>query len=109
MQNLPKKPMGAEQTIVWDTNNPGKKTYKSLGLFYVAANSLLLAGQLLNTVWSWEQFLLLQWCGFTGVFMIYRFNDIIDHSENFRFNLRRVLSSRIHVLCLIQFLFITTP
>ncbi len=109
MQNLPKMPMCAEQALVADNTTQEMTTYKSLGLFYVAANSLLLAGQLLNTVWSWEQFLLLQWCGFTGVFMIYRFNDIIDHSENFRFNLRRVLSSRIHVLCLIQFLFITTP
>ena len=101
--------MCAEQVLVANTTTQEMTAYKSLGLFYVAANSLLLAGQLLNATWSWEQFLLLQWCGFTGVFMIYRFNDIIDHSENFRFNLRRVLSSRIHVLCLIQFFFFTIP
>jgi 4-hydroxybenzoate polyprenyltransferase len=83
--------------------------YKSLALFYVAANALMLAGQLLDNHWSWEQFLLLQWCGFTGVFMIYRFNDVIDHSENFRFNLRRVLGNPLHVLCLVQFVCITLP
>ncbi|MES2556114.1 MAG: UbiA family prenyltransferase [Bacteroidota bacterium] len=109
MQNIPKVPMCAESVLVANNTTQEMTAYKSLGLFYVAANSLLLAGQLLNSTWSLEQFLLLQWCGFTGVFMIYRFNDIIDHSENFRFNLRRVLSSRIHVLCLLQFFLITTP
>jgi 4-hydroxybenzoate polyprenyltransferase len=88
---------------------PATKSYKRLALFYVAANALLFAGQLLDASWSWEQFLLLQWCGFTGVYMIYRFNDLIDHSENFRFNLRRVLRNPLHVLCLVQFVCITLP
>jgi 4-hydroxybenzoate polyprenyltransferase len=109
MQNLPKIPVPAESVLVANTTQQEMTAYKSLGLFYVAANALLLAGQLLNPVWNWEQFLLLQWCGFTGVFMIYRFNDIIDHSENFRFNLGRVLSSRVHVWCLLQFFFFTIP
>lgn len=107
-QNIPKISAYPENlSAVSET--AAKKDYKRLALFYVAANALLLAGQLLDTEWSWGQFLLLQWCGFTGVFMIYRFNDIIDHSENFRFNLRRLLRNPVHVLCLVQFVCITLP
>lgn len=83
--------------------------FKPLWLFVVAANSLLLAGSFANLNSDWIQILVMQWCGLCGVFIIYRFNDLIDQSHDLRFNLRRLLSNKLHLFFLLQFLLITIP
>lgn len=99
----------ALKPVLVQKHSSSQSVYKKLTLFYVAANALLLAGQILNPLWSWTEFLLLQWCGITGVFTVYRFNDIVDHSANFTVNLRRILSNPVNALCVLQILFITAP
>lgn len=83
--------------------------FKPLFLFVIASNSLLLTGSLINNVWDWPQILLMQWCGFCGVFIIYRFNDLIDQTHDLRFNFRTLLHNKLHLLFLLQFILITIP
>lgn len=90
----------------------GKETetkFKPLWLFVIAANSLLLSGAFMTVPFDWKQILVMQWCGFCGVFIIYRFNDLIDQSHDLRFNLRRLLSNKLHLFFLLQFIFLTIP
>lgn len=83
--------------------------YKRLTLFFVAANALLLAGQLLFQAFNWSDFLLLQWCGVTGVMVVYRFNDMIDHAKDFKFNAQHVLGNKLNLFVLLQMLFLLIP
>jgi 4-hydroxybenzoate polyprenyltransferase len=83
--------------------------FKPLFLFVIASNSLLLTGSLVNGVFEWPQIILMQWCGFCGVFIIYRFNDLIDQSHDLRFNSRNLLHHKWHLLFLVQFVLFTIP
>lgn len=83
--------------------------FKPLFLFFIASNSLLLAGSTISHSWSIPQLLLLQWCGICGIFLIYRFNDFIDQAHSFRFNIRRFLRIKLHILVIAQLIFITFP
>ncbi|MES2593099.1 MAG: UbiA family prenyltransferase [Bacteroidota bacterium] len=82
---------------------------KPLYLFFVAANSLLLAGNILINTVNIPQLILLQWCGISGIFLIYRFNDFIDQTHDFKFNIRRFLSIKLHIIILGQLFLITLP
>ncbi len=83
--------------------------FKPLYLFFIASNSLLLAGSIVTHTWNISQLLLIQWCGICGIFLIYRFNDFIDQTHSFRFNIKRFFSFKLHVLVIVQLLFITLP
>lgn len=83
--------------------------FKPLYLFFIASNSLLLAGSIVTHTWNISQILLIQWCGICGIFLIYRFNDFIDQTHNFRFSIRRFLSIKLHILVIAQLLFVTFP
>lgn len=83
--------------------------FKPLFLFFISSNSLLLAGSVISQSWNIPQLLLLQWCGICGIFLIYRFNDFIDQAHSFRFNIRRFLRIRLHILVIAQLIFITFP
>lgn len=83
--------------------------FKPLHLFFIASNSLLLAGSIVTHTWSLSQLLLIQWCGVCGIFLIYRFNDFIDQTHSFRFNIKRFFSIKLHVIVIAQLLFITFP
>lgn len=83
--------------------------YKPLYLFFLAANSLLLSGYILNEFSNVYQLLFIQWCGICGIFFIYRLNDFIDQTHDFRFHLKRFLSSKLHAFFVFQLLLITLP
>lgn len=83
--------------------------FKPLHLFFIASNSLLLAGSIVTHTWNLSQLLLIQWCGVCGIFLIYRFNDFIDQTHSFRFNIKRFFSIKLHVIVIAQLLFITFP
>lgn len=83
--------------------------YKRLTFFFLATNALLLAGQLVFQSFSWMDFLLLQWCGLTGVLIVYRFNDLIDHSRDFSFNVQQVLGNKLNLFVVLQLLFLLLP
>ncbi len=83
--------------------------FKPLHLFFIASNSLLLAGSIITHTWNLSQLLLIQWCGVCGIFLIYRFNDFIDQTHSFRFNIKRFFSIKLHVIVIAQLLFITFP
>lgn len=83
--------------------------FKPLHLFFIASNSLLLAGSIVTHTWSLSQLLLIQWCGVCGIFLIYRFNDFIDQTHSFRFNIKRFFRIKLHVIVIAQLLFITFP
>lgn len=51
----------------------------------------------------------MQWCGICGVFIIYRFNDIIDQTHDLRFNVNRLLHNKLNLFFIIQFVFISFP
>lgn len=88
---------------------PTEIKLKPLYLFFIAANSLLLAGNILINTATISQFILLQWCGISGIFLIYRFNDFIDQTHDFKFNIRRFLSIKLHIIILAQLFLITLP
>lgn len=75
----------------------------------LAANSLLLAGSLAADRFDTEQIFLMQWCGFCGVYIIYRFNDLVDHSLQGGFSLRNMLRDKWHLVFLFQFFLLTVP
>lgn len=83
--------------------------YKRLTFFFLATNALLLAGQLVFQSFSWLDFLLLQWCGLTGVLVVYRFNDMIDHSRDFSFNVQLVLGNKLNLFVVLQLVFLLIP
>ena len=83
--------------------------YKKLTFFFLATNALLLAGQLVFQSFSWMDFLLLQWCGITGVFVVYRFNDVVDNSRDFSFNLQHLLGNKLNLFVVLQLLFLLIP
>jgi len=83
--------------------------FKPLFLFVIASNSLLLTGSLVNGIFDWPQILVMQWCGLCGVFIIYRFNDLIDQTHDLRFNFRSLLHNKLHLFFLLQFFLITIP
>lgn len=83
--------------------------FKPLYLFVIASNSLLLAGSIASKNFDLIQLLIIQWCGLCGVFIIYRFNDFIDQTHDFKFNVRRLFSHKLHLIFLLQFFIFTIP
>jgi 4-hydroxybenzoate polyprenyltransferase len=83
--------------------------FKPLFLFVIASNSLLFTGSLINDVFDWPQILVMQWCGLCGVFIIYRFNDLIDQTHDLRFNFKSLLHNKLHLIFLLQFILLTIP
>ncbi len=82
--------------------------YKPLTLFVIAAAALLLAGLLSDPDLQLMQTIILTWCGFCGVFIVYRFNDLSDKSY-LRYSAKRIFSNRLHIAFAVQFVLITTP
>lgn len=83
--------------------------YKQLSFFFLAANSLVLAGTLTQVTMDYVEMALLAWCGICGIFIIYRLNDFIDQEHNMSFNIKRFFEVRLHVLFMMQFFLITLP
>ncbi len=83
--------------------------YKSLPMFFAAANSLLLSGYISQTYVLDLSILLLLWIGVCGIFIVYRFNDFVDQSSNFKFNAKLFFKQRINLLFVFQFVIVVLP
>ena len=83
--------------------------YKPLLLFIIAACSLLCCGFLFNKQNSLIQLILLLWCTVSGIYIVYRFNDFIDQSKNFKFNVQRYFSSIENLTITLQLLLLAAP
>jgi 4-hydroxybenzoate polyprenyltransferase len=83
--------------------------YKSLPMFFVAANSLMLSGYVAQKHELDLSIILLLWIGVCGIFIVYRFNDFVDQSSNFKFNAKLFFKQRINLLFFFQFVVITLP
>lgn len=83
--------------------------YKSLPIFFLAANSLMLSGYFSRCLRFEIQILLLIWVVICGIFVVYRFNDFIDQSPDLKFNIQGFLKLKSNLFFLLQFFFITLP
>jgi 4-hydroxybenzoate polyprenyltransferase len=83
--------------------------FKSLVWFFTASTSLLLTGFLVGGIFDICHLLILMWCNFIGVFLVYRFNDCIDQDQDLKFNLKFFFSFRVHRIVVGQFVLITIP
>jgi len=83
--------------------------FKPLHFFYLAANSLVAAGLLTKNNQEPLEWLFLMWAGFTGIFLTYRFNDFIDADAELRFDYKKFLKDKAHLIVILQLIFILTP
>lgn len=83
--------------------------FKPILMLLLAANALLIAGIVVGGVFNLFEFLLLQWCGICGIFMVYRFNDVIDQSSDIRVTIRVLFKNKLNAFFFLQFLFISFP
>lgn len=98
-------------TPVVDMRITGKavSTYRTLYFFHFAALALFFCGVMASPHQQVGDIILSAWFVCCGVFMIYRFNDIIDHAHGFRFNRKRITASPLHMLFILQLICIATP
>jgi len=87
----------------------GKVSFKNLIWFYIAANSLLLAGALISSNHSFKLLSFLIWCNISGLFLIYRFNDCMDRNNSLRKNIAYFLSFLSHKIIFIQLIIVVIP
>ncbi|HNK99061.1 MAG TPA: UbiA family prenyltransferase [Chitinophagales bacterium] len=84
-------------------------SYRKLHYFHAAALSLFFCGVIISPEQSIIDLSISTWFVLCGVFMIYRFNDIIDHAHGFRFNSKKITGSPIHLLFIVQLICVATP
>ena len=91
-------------------DNPGSIIpFKHLSLFIVASSSLLISGYVVNNERNWLELLVLLWCNFCGIILIYTINGYIDRESNFKFNLNEFFNERWHVIFVMQLFLFTFP
>lgn len=83
--------------------------FKPLLYFYLGAISLLATGLAINPIFKWADAFFLIWSTITGIFLTYRFNDFIDQSEGFKFDLAKFLKEKSHIFAIVQFLILMLP
>lgn len=83
--------------------------FKPLRNFMAAALSLVLAGVTLNPESNTISIFTLFWITFSGVFIIYRLNDFIDQSRNFKFSVKLFLKNKLHLAMVIQWVLLLIP
>ncbi|MEM7372890.1 MAG: UbiA family prenyltransferase [Bacteroidota bacterium] len=83
--------------------------YKSLKLFHIAACSLIYAGFFSVTNSQWPNLILLTCCTIIGIFFVYRFNDHVDQTHDFKVNLHSFFRVKLHLLAAVIFLLIFLP
>ncbi len=91
-----------------ENNSRAIAQLKHLLLFLVASSSLLISGYIINSDRDGLELLVLLWCNFCGVTLIYTINGYIDPAD-FKFNLRGFLNERWHIIFIIQLFFFTFP
>lgn len=78
-------------------------------LFIIATSSLLFAGNILNSVWTLPQILILQWCGLCGTIMIYYYDHYFVGVVNYKVFLKEFMHDKLRGLFILQFMFIALP
>lgn len=82
--------------------------FRHLALFLLASTSLLISGYIANNERSWLELMVLLWCNFCGVVLIYTISGYVDQS-NSKFNLRRFFSHEWHIIFVVQLFLFTFP
>lgn len=83
--------------------------FKKLGLFFLASSALVATGFLWSEIPDWKVILLLLYCNFTGVFLVYRLNDCIDQDVALSLNIKHFFVIHLHKLIVAQFILILIP
>jgi len=89
--------------------NQANVKYKKLFLFFVASSSLIVSGALLAQTFDFLSLTFLIYCNLTGVFLVYRLNDCIDHDAGLKLNLHNFFGNLLHKIITVQFVLILIP
>jgi 4-hydroxybenzoate polyprenyltransferase len=82
--------------------------FKHLALLLVASSSLLISGYIINSDRNWLELLVLLWCNFCGIILVYAINGYVDHSDA-KFSLKGFLRERWHIIFIVQLFLFTFP
>jgi 4-hydroxybenzoate polyprenyltransferase len=81
--------------------------FRHLALFLVASSSLLVSGYVINHEQNWLELMVLLWCNFCGVILIYTLNGYADETGKFRW--QEFFNERWHVVFVAQLVLFTFP